>query len=91
MNDAGFKGFSTTSNALYELNEEDSNYIQLEDRKRRRGINNGRGNMEIDLGQNSSGIPTSHNHGEAVISNEDFSAPTTLFLAELARQASHPQ
>lgn len=40
------KGYTATSNLLYDLNEDDSDSIQLEDRKH---ITNGLGHMNIDL------------------------------------------
>lgn len=89
--EASLKGFSTTSNILYGLNEEDNDVILLEDRKRRRGANSGQGNMEIEMGQNPSVLQTGQQQGETVISHGDFSVSTQTFPAELARQASHPK
>nr|XP_017250903.1 PREDICTED: uncharacterized protein LOC108221543 [Daucus carota subsp. sativus] len=86
---ANLKGYSTTSNILYELNEEVSEDIQLEDRKRRRGITNEVGHMEIDLGQRSTAFQTVQNKTGADISNEDLPVANQIVPAELARQASH--
>lgn len=65
LNEANIKGYSSMTNILYELNEETSEDIQLEDRKRRRGISIGLdhttkeiGLMDVDLGQQNHGIQT---------------------------------
>ncbi|XP_074327248.1 uncharacterized protein LOC141696272 [Apium graveolens] len=91
INGANFKGYLTTSNILYELNEEDGEDIQLEDRKRRRGVTDGLGHMEIDSGQQLNIVQAIQNQEEAAISNGDLSVSNQTSPAELAKQASHHQ
>lgn len=58
---AKFKGFNTTSNLLYGLNEEDNDVLHLEERKRRRSELEGVGQEEgsaISIGDLSA--PTKH-------------------------------
>lgn len=90
-NVANFKGYSPTSNILYELNEEVSENIQIKDRKRRRGVPNGLGLMEFELGQSSKVIQTNQSTGAAAISTDDLSGAIQNIPAELAMQANHPQ
>lgn len=54
---------------LYDLNEEESDGIQLEDRKRRRGANHGLGLMEIDMGQQTNGTQLVTKKGETINDN----------------------
>ncbi|KAK1385636.1 hypothetical protein POM88_023371 [Heracleum sosnowskyi] len=63
---ANFKRYTTTSNMLYELNEEESDGIQLENHKRRRGPADGLGLMETDMGHKISGSQLGLNRGEIV-------------------------
>lgn len=91
INGAILKGYSTTSNNLYELNEEVSDDIQLEDRKMRRGITDGVGHTEVEVGQHSTVIQTFQNNEVAAISYGDLPVTNQTLPAELARQASHQQ
>lgn len=85
---ANLKGFSTNSNILYEVNEEEIVDLQLEDRKRRRSESREIGNMDIEVGLLTNGPQEIQKQTEAVFSVGDFSASTKNASAELAEQAS---
>lgn len=89
LNETNFMGFKTTSNMIYDLNEDDSEIIQLEDRKRRRGISNHVGHMEIDQREKFLGNQTEQQPQETDISNGDLAVTSHNSPAELAKQASH--
>lgn len=85
------KGFSTTSNLLYEINEEEDIGLKVDERKRRRGDQSIQGNMDIDVGLNTVGPQDQNQQTEAGISNVDLPASSQLFSAKLAMQASRSQ
>lgn len=64
-----FKGYSTTSNILYDINTEESDSIQLDNHKRRRSTVDGVGHMDVDLGQQTNISPLNLNSGEIVKHN----------------------
>lgn len=87
---ANLKGFCTTSNILYELNEED-NVGQLEERKRRRSETLDLGKMDVDMGQKIDGPHSRQYQTDTVISVRDSAVSSNNELVELAMQAIHPQ
>lgn len=89
VNEADFKGFKTTSNLVYESNKDDSEIIQLGERKRRRGVISGHASMDIDLGPKIGDNKTGRLQIGTGISSEDLSASSRNSTAELAMQASH--
>ncbi|KAL1826964.1 hypothetical protein ACET3Z_005376 [Daucus carota] len=89
LNEANFMGCKTTSNMIYDLNEDDSEIIQLEDRKRRRGISNHVGHMEIDQREKFLGNQTEQQPQGTDISNGDLAVTSHNSPTELAKQASH--
>lgn len=91
LRDASLGGFKSTSNLMYDLDEDDSEIIQLEDRKRRRGLPNQLGHMDIDSREKISEIQTRELPQRADISNGDLPVTSYLSPAELAMQASHSQ
>lgn len=88
---ANFKGFSTSSNGLYDLNEEDNIGLQLEERKRRRSDTREVGLEDVEMGQRNTILIEGHNQIGAIISTRDLSAPTEFAKTELALQASRAQ
>lgn len=84
------QGFNSTNNVLYELNEDECIGLQLEDRKRRRGVNEV-GLMDIEMGLDNSGIMRKEKTQGTIIPRRDLTNSITKVLAELAVQASHPQ
>lgn len=88
LSSANLKGFNTTSNMLFGLNEEESDTLQLEERKRRRGESGTLGQEFSDLGHDHIGpIENIFTEG-TVISKIDLTVPKDLVMAELALQAS---
>ena len=85
---AGFSGFNTTSNILYGITEDDSDILQLEERKGRRGNLETLGHDDIEMGLENSGPGGLAFRGGANISREDLVAPGDHGKAELAMQAS---
>lgn len=84
------QGFNSTNNVLYGLNEDDCIGLQLENRKRRRAINQV-GLMDIEMGLDNSGLLTEDKTQGTVISGRDLTEPNTKVMAELVVQASRPQ
>lgn len=82
------KGFNTTSNILFGLNEGESDPVQLEERKRRRG-ESGKLGLEDNVTGYAQIEPNKNIFTEgANISIMDLTAPTDQVMAELAVQAS---
>lgn len=89
VKDAGLLGFSSTTNLVYDLNEDDSELIQLEDRKRRKGLPNQLGHMDIDSREELTEIQTKKLELGTVISRKDLPVTSYQSPAKLAKQASH--
>lgn len=88
---ANLVGFTTTSNVLYGLLEDESDGLKLEERKRRRGDPNSSSIMDVDGGLQLIGPQITQANKEAVISNDDLSASNQTLSAKLAMQASRQQ
>lgn len=91
LKEANLVGFRSTSNLVYDMAEDDSELIQLEDRKRRRESPNQVGHMDIDLGGKITDSQTKKQPHGIDISNEDLPVTSHHSPAELAMQASHSQ
>lgn len=91
LKEANLEGFTSMTNQVYEQNEEASEFIQLEDRKRRRGTSNQVGLMDIDTSEKEKieEVQAKYLQQGIVISNEDLSVTSYPSPAELAMQASH--
>ena len=63
---ANLKGYSTTSNILYDENTEENDSIQLENNKWRRSTADGSGLMEIEMGHQNSVSHLGLNRGVVV-------------------------
>lgn len=85
------KGFIVNSNVLYELDENDSMSVQLDERKRRRFEIEEVGHLESGLDHQNIGLQTKENTKGVVTSVGDLTAPNDTVMAELALQASRPQ
>ena len=85
---ANLKGFNTTSNLLFGLNEEESEILQLEERKRRRGESGTLGQESTEVGHARTGPNEIFFTRGAIISSPDLTAPADQDMAELAMQAS---
>lgn len=88
LQSANLKGSSTNSNILYGLQYEESDTLQIEERKRRRGDSGGLGQGDTEMGFDNIGPQDQTNNIGADISGMDLAAPTGPVLAELAMQAS---
>ncbi|KAL1816088.1 hypothetical protein ACET3Z_018662 [Daucus carota] len=84
---AGFSGFNTTSNILYGITEDDSDILQLEERKGRRGNLETLGHDDIEMGLENSGPGGLAFRGGANISREDLVAPA--YMARWGRVFFH--
>lgn len=85
---ANLKGFNTNANILYGVIDEESDTLQIEKRKRRRGDLGGLGQGDTVTGYSDIGPNDQINNDGAGISNMDLIAPTECVLAELAKQTS---
>lgn len=81
-------GFTTNSNLLYGLHEEENIGLQFEERERRRENPIAPGVKDIIMGSTSDGPQAIEQHLEADISDGDLAASTTSGTAKLALQAS---
>ncbi|KAK1400293.1 hypothetical protein POM88_010156 [Heracleum sosnowskyi] len=88
LSPADLKGFNTSLNILYGIIDEESDTLQIEERKRRRGESGRMGQGDTEMGYEINGPENQINKDRAGISNTDLAAPIELVMAELARQAS---
>lgn len=84
-------GYSTNSNLLFGLNEEESSGLKIDERKKRREDPTILGHMDIDMGLTLPGPQIQTQAKEADISTGDLAVSTSSIMAELARQASRSQ
>lgn len=89
--EAKLAGFTTNSNSLYGLMDEENIGLKIDERKRRREDPNNTRIMDIDMGLLTSGHVVTNYQSEADISNTDLAASTVSVTAEPVLQASRAQ
>lgn len=87
---ANLHRFSTNSNILFDVHYEESDILQIEERKRRIGELGGLGQGDTEMGYANTGPKNKNNNDGAGIFG-DLTPPTEPVLAELARQANQPK